>query len=41
MNFKKNPDTDFVDLDDLDQEKARREAEALREGIATMTTFTM
>ena len=33
MDFKKNPDTEFRDIDDMDPEEAREEAEALREGI--------
>ncbi|MFW6147464.1 MAG: NAD-dependent DNA ligase LigA [Thermodesulfobacteriota bacterium] len=33
MNFKKNPKTDFKDLDNLSIQQAREEAEALREGI--------
>ena len=33
MDFKKNPSTRFKDIDDLDKEAARKEIEALREGI--------
>jgi DNA ligase (NAD+) len=33
MNFKKNPPTDFKDLDKLTKQEAREEAKALREGI--------
>ena len=33
MDFKKKPRTEFKDIDDLTQEDARKEAEALREGI--------
>lgn len=34
MDFKKNPKTDFGDLDELSQEDAKKQVEALREGIA-------
>ena len=34
MDFKKNPSTDFRDVNDLSEKEAREEAEALREGIA-------
>jgi len=33
MDFQKNPDTNFKDLDAMDKGRARREAKALREGI--------
>ncbi|MCF8143619.1 MAG: NAD-dependent DNA ligase LigA [Deltaproteobacteria bacterium] len=33
MDFKKNPDIDFKDVDKLSREEARKEVEALREGI--------
>ena len=33
MDFKKNPKTDFKDIDTLSQDKAQEEIEALREGI--------
>lgn len=33
MDFKKNPSTDFRDVKDLDKQEARKEVEALREGI--------
>jgi DNA ligase (NAD+) len=33
MDFKKNPKTDFEDVDDLTKEEAREEAQSLREGI--------
>ncbi len=33
MDFKKNPDTDFADIEDLGREGAREEVEALREAI--------
>jgi DNA ligase (NAD+) len=33
MDFKKDPKTDFKDVDALSQEEARKEVEALREGI--------
>jgi DNA ligase (NAD+) len=33
MDFKKNPGTDFKDINNLTQKEARKEAEALREGI--------
>lgn len=33
MDFKKNPDANFKDIEDLSEQKAREEAEALREGI--------
>jgi DNA ligase (NAD+) len=34
MDFKKNPKTDFKDIDELSEKEARKEAEALREGLA-------
>ena len=33
MDFKKNPKTKFKDVEKLSEEEARREIEALREGI--------
>jgi NAD-dependent DNA ligase len=33
MDFKKNPQTDFKEIDDLSKEEAKDEVEALREGI--------
>jgi DNA ligase (NAD+) len=33
MDFKKNPRTDFKDVTKLNQEPARQEIDALREGI--------
>jgi DNA ligase (NAD+) len=33
MDFKKSPPTHFEDVDDLDEEAAHKEIEALREGI--------
>ncbi|MFO7982672.1 MAG: NAD-dependent DNA ligase LigA [Desulfuromonadales bacterium] len=33
MDFKKNPETDFKNIDDLSKKEAREEVEALREGI--------
>jgi len=33
MDFKKNPDTSFKDIDKLDKEEAQKEIQALREGI--------
>jgi DNA ligase (NAD+) len=33
MDFKKNPDTDFRDVDELNTAQAREEVDALREGI--------
>ncbi|MCW8126535.1 NAD-dependent DNA ligase LigA [Microbulbifer halophilus] len=33
MDFKKNPDTDFKNIDDLNEDEAAGEAAALREGI--------
>ncbi|MBN1360450.1 MAG: hypothetical protein JW993_07655 [Sedimentisphaerales bacterium] len=33
MDFKKHPKTRFTDIDELDEGTARKEEEALREGI--------
>ncbi|HKL25959.1 MAG TPA: hypothetical protein VJ910_07010, partial [Desulfuromonadales bacterium] len=33
MDFKKNPSTDFEEIDNLSEEEATEEVEALREGI--------
>jgi DNA ligase (NAD+) len=33
MDFKKNPKTDFKDIDDLTEKEARQQVEALRDGI--------
>jgi len=41
MDFKKNPKTDFKDIDELSEKEARKEAEALREGLPTTTIATM
>lgn len=34
MDFKKNPETDFRDIDDLSEKEAKKEVQALREAIA-------